>query len=192
MRKFKGGGWAWETSGEQLKTGLNGPLNLGWIGDRGRDSSSLLGLWSPSEGVKASERKLYPKYFICFSTYYVCTHLRGADSAGAMIWMRNACHRLLCLNTWSPVGVLKGCRTFKRQKLAGRSGLLEASLNFLGTVPPPVCSLLPDYKHNVINSFLLLRPYLLCPVGIYSLKLEARINPSLNCFLPGMLSQQEK
>lgn len=124
--------------------------------------------------------------------HLLCTHLRGADSAGAMIWMWNACHRLLCLNTWSPVGVLKVCGTFKRQKLAGRSGLLEASLNFLGTVPPPVCSLLPDYKHNVINSFLLRWPYLPCPVGIYSLKLEARINPSLDCFLPGILSQQEK
>lgn len=69
--------------------------------------------------------------------HLLCIHLRGADSAGAMIWMWNACQWLLCLNTWAPVRVLKGCETFKRQKLAGRSGLLEAFLNFWAQFPFP-------------------------------------------------------
>lgn len=58
-----------------------------------------------------------------------------------------------CMWTFDPqlVAVFIRFETFKRWNLAGRRGLLEASLNFYDPVPLSLCSLLPDYKHNVTS-----------------------------------------
>lgn len=146
---------------------------------------------------KASKRKYYPKYCIPFRTHLVGwmnIQYMIVDSAYAIISMWNESPKFLCLNIWSLVGscISESCGTFKRWSPAGQSGSLEASLNFYDIVPLPVCSLLPNYKHSVTSHFLFLWSCLLCLVRMYSLKVQAKINPFLNASYQAFVTRTRK
>lgn len=91
------------------------------------------------------------------------------------VWMRNPPHRLMCMNTQSPVGdaVWGSYGTFWRWSLPGRSASLW--VRFEGSLTSCSSYLLPLYRWNVISllpaSVAMLSP-LLWTLSLWSHKLK--------------------
>lgn len=78
--------------------------------------------------------------------YDLAVNLAGIEWQVA-VWMWKVFHKLMCLNTWSPIHtVLEGCGTFRKYSPSGGSRL--QALNFYSLVSFPVSFLLRDCRYS--------------------------------------------